>query len=411
MNAEERHGAFSRGFAPNRDFDFDIRCVIGQSFSGAADVGEVLAAVEHVGAKDHDGWFSAWWELGSRVFANAEGSAAGDHQASAAAGYLRAATYLGAATNAIASLRATDRLIPTYQAHRSAWEHFVDTTAVPVERVAIPYETRTLPGYFFRPADDGQARATLIMVNGSDAPVSAQWGNGGYGALTRGYNVLMFDGPGQGSMLFEEGTAFRYDWEAVITPVVDFLLRRSDVDPKRIAMYGVSQAGFWVPRALAFEHRIAAAVADPGVVDVSASWIAHLPKSMVKLLDNGESEKFDKEMAFGMKFSGDAERAWNFRARPYQQDGYFATLAAVKRLTLGDEVADITTPLLITSPEDEQFWPGQSKRLAEMTSKVSTLVEFTAAEGANFHCEPLARALVDQRMFDWLDERMAPQRT
>jgi hypothetical protein len=197
----------------------------------------------------------------------------------------------------------------------------------------------------------------------------------------------------------------------VITPVVDFLLRRSDVDPKRIAMYGVSQAGFWVPRALAFEHRIAAAVADPGVVDVSASWIAHLPKSMVKLLDNGESEKFDKEMAFGMKFSGDAERAWNFRARPYQQDGYFATLAAVKRLTLGDEVADITTPLLITSPEDEQFWPGQSKRLAEMTSKVSTLVEFTAAEGANFHCEPLARALVDQRMFDWLDERMAPQRT
>ena len=31
-----------------------------------------------------------------------------------------------------------------------------------------------------------------------------------------------------------------------------------------LALYGISQAGYWVPRALAFEHRIAAAVADPG---------------------------------------------------------------------------------------------------------------------------------------------------
>ena len=32
----------------------------------------------------------------------------------------------------------------------------------------------------------------------------------------------------------------------------------------------------------------------------------------------------------------------------------------------------------------------------------SLVVRFTAAEGANFHCEPMARQLVDQRMYDWL---------
>jgi len=407
VSKEGRDGVFTSGLVRNRDFDFDTRCVIGQSYSGAADVGEVLAAVDHIGAKDYDGWFNAWWDLGSRVSADAEKSAAGGHPVSAGAGFLRAATYLGAATNAIASLKSADRLIPTYQAHRSAWDRFVDTTVVPVERVAIPYENRTLPGYFFRPTDDGRARPTLIMVNGSDAPVSAQWGNGGYGALARGYNVLMLDGPGQGSMLFEENTAFRHDWEAVITPVVDYLITRSDVDSKRLAMYGISQAGYWVPRALAFEHRIAAAVADPGVVDVSTSWTEHLPKSMLKLLAEGERAKFDKEMALGLKFSPENARTWNFRARPYQEGGYFATVTAVQRLALGDEAADITTPLLITSPEDEQFWPGQSQKLAEMTSKVSAVIPFTAAEGANFHCQPLARALTDQRMFDWLDEHLA----
>jgi hypothetical protein len=36
-----------------------------------------------------------------------------------------------------------------------------------------------------------------------------------------------------------------------------------------------------------------------------------------------------------------------------------------------------------------------------------TILEFSAAEGANWHCEPMARSLLDQRMFDWLDERLA----
>ena len=50
---------------------------------------------------------------------------------------------------------------------------------------------------------------------------------------------------------------------------------------------------------------------------------------------------------------------------------------------MADLASSITTPLLILSPEREQFWPGQPEQLAELTSAVSTLVEFTAAEGAD----------------------------
>ena len=32
---------------------------------------------------------------------------------------------------------------------------------------------------------------------------------------------------------------------------------------------------------------------------------------------------------------------------------------------------------------------------------------FTQAEGASYHCQPLARELTEQRMFDWLDEHVA----
>ncbi|MBV9603426.1 MAG: hypothetical protein JOZ87_42195 [Chloroflexi bacterium] len=37
----------------------------------------------------------------------------------------------------------------------------------------------------------------------------------------------------------------------------------------------------------------------------------------------------------------------------------------------------------------------------------STLARFTQQEGASYHCQPLARELTEQRMFDWLDEHIA----
>ena len=77
----------------------------------------------------------------------------------------------------------------------------------PAERVGIPYEDATMPGYLFRPSTSDDQRRTLIMNNGSDAPVTSIWPPVSAGGVARGYNVLVFDGPGQQSMLFGEGRA------------------------------------------------------------------------------------------------------------------------------------------------------------------------------------------------------------
>jgi hypothetical protein len=218
--------------------------------------------------------------------------------------------------------------------------------------------------------------------------------------------VLVFDGPGQQSELFEKNVPFRPDWEHVLTPVFDFVAGLDGVDAMRIAVYGISQGGYWVARALAFEHRFAAAITDPGLVDVSTSWTSHLPHSLMKLLDAGEVEKFDREMAIGMKLSPETARTWRFRARPYGTTGYGETIRAVQQYTVADVAHEISTPLLILSPENEQFWPGQAEQLAALTPGVSHLVRFTAAEGADGHCQPMGRTITAQRMFDWLDDRV-----
>lgn len=304
----------------------------------------------------------------------------------------------------MASLANADELVPTFRAHREAWDRHVDTTAITAERLSVPYEQSALPGVLFRPAADATARPTLVLNLGSDEPISSAWSTSGPDAIARGYNVFIFDGPGQQQMLFEHDVPFRPDWEAVLTPVIDALVTRDDVDPERLAVWGVSQAGYWVPRALTAEHRFAAAVADPGVVDVSTSWLEHMPKSMMELIEKGQDEKFDREMQMAMRFSPEIARTWRFRARPYGRGGYADTIHQVTRYRLDESAAAaITTPLLVTSPEHEQFWPGQAERLAALTPEVSTLMPFTAAEGADVHCEPLGHAVRTGRVFDWLD--------
>ena len=260
----------ARKFFDHEQFNFELQCALGGVHYGAGDVGEMLSTADHVVDGDADSWCREWIATGQRVATIAEESAKSGHEVSARATYLRAATYYAMALSVIDGTNDPAPLLQsTFAEHRRCFDAYTELLDPPAEKVQIPYEGAAMPGYLFRPSTSDVPRRTLIMNNGSDGPVTSIWPAVSAGGVARGYNVLIFDGPGQQSMLFERGVPFRYDWEHVITHVMDFLLARPDVDPAQIALYGISQAGYWVPRALAFEHRIAAAIADPGVYDAS----------------------------------------------------------------------------------------------------------------------------------------------
>jgi dienelactone hydrolase len=98
-------------------------------------------------------------------------------------------------------------------------------------------------------------------------------------AYERGYNVLLYDGPGQGRALIRDGVTLRPDWETVVAAVVDFALARPDVDPAKVVLAGWSLGGFLAPRAAGGEHRVAALVADPGQWDQRHGIVPMLPLS------------------------------------------------------------------------------------------------------------------------------------
>jgi hypothetical protein len=143
--------------------------------------------------------------------------------------------------------------------------------------------------------------------------------------------------------------------------VVDYAISRPEIDPKRIAIQGISQGEYWVPRAVGFEKRIAAAITDPGVVDVSTSCTASLPPPLLALLKAGRKAEFDGFLAKAS--SPGAKANLNFRMRPFGFASYYDTYKAVSEYHLRGVADQIGCPLLITEPANETYWGGQSRQL------------------------------------------------
>jgi hypothetical protein len=89
--------------------------------------------------------------------------------------------------------------------------------------------------------------------------------------------------------------------------------------------------------------------------------------------------------------------------RPFGSSSPYEVFKAAQQYTLAGVAEKIRCPMLITDPEGEAFWPGQSQQLYDALRCPKTLVRFSAAEGGDLHCEPKAPGLRAQRIFDWLD--------
>ena len=399
-------GAASRRtyFFQNPTFEMIFLTSLGRAYHSGGDVGKVLYLTRQVEDGNYESAFTAFKQAGDEARALAEESAAAGHRESARQAYLWAQNFYDSATYFVDQSNDPSRFLPTWELLYDCWSKALPFFDPPIEPVKIPYEGTELHGFYLRGKSTAKKRKLLILVNGSDGSLLDMWLWGGAGAIARGYDCLTFDGPGQGYALWKQKLYFRPDWEKVITPVVDYALSRESVDPKRIALQGISQGGYWVPRALAFEKRIAAGIADPGVVDVSTSWMNSIPKPLQELLHAGRKQEFDSYLAKGTSSS---DRAYlNFRMRPFGFTSAYDTYHAVQTYNLRDVADKITCPLLITEPANEAYWPGQSQGLYDLLKGPKKLVPFSEADGGDLHCEVKGTGVRDLRVFNWLDETL-----
>lgn len=396
------NAARSPYFFKHPTFETIFLTSLGRAYYSGGNVGEVLYLTRQVEDGNFESAYLAFKQAGDEARVLAEESASQGHQVSARQAYLWAQNFYDSATYFVDDSKDPSRFLPTWELLYDCWLKSLRFFDPPIEPVKIPYENTELHGFFFRGNSKSRKRPLLILNNGSDGSLLDMWLMGGAGAVARGYDCLAFDGPGQGYALWKQHLYFRPDWEKVITPVVDYALSRKGVDPKRIAIQGISQGGYWVPRAVAFEKRIAAAIADPGVVDVSTAWLALLPEPMLELLKAGRKDEFDGYLSRSLNPAARANLV--FRMRPYGFASYYDTYKAVMEYNLRDVAGEIRCPLLITDPANEKYWPGQARQLRDLLTVPNEIVTFSESDGADLHCELNGIGIRDVRVFNWLDE-------
>jgi dienelactone hydrolase len=398
-------------FADDAQFWFETERAFGAAEYGGSLFGEVLAAASRIVPGDYDSWYGAWNDSADRVAKEAADQLSRKHRVSARDSFLRATSYYQSSEFFLHGNPGDPRIARAYRLSVQCYKQCAGLHDARIEPVEIPYEKTTLPGYFHHAEKAQGPRPTLIMHTGFDGSAEEMHVSGARAGVERGYNVLAFDGPGQYGPLHRDGLVFRPDWEKVITPVVDFALTQPNVDPKRIALMGISMGGVLAPRAAAFEKRLAALVANDGIYDFSAAVRNAIPPdkwdSFVTAVKAEQAPRIDAMLEEQMKASPTAR--WSY------SHGMWATGAKSPRgfvakmldYNLKDGVAEqISCPTLVCDAENDLFLKGQPQVLYDHLTCRKMMARFTAAEGAGSHCQVGASRLACARMFDWLDEML-----
>ena len=389
-------------FDDDESFSFETLRAAGYAAYGGADLGEVITTAQRITPGDGESWYREWRALADRIAAIGDACAAGGHAVSASGAYLRASNYYRTAEFYLRDDPHNDPRVADTSARAIETFRSASDIAQRWQSVDIPYEGTTLQGYYLNVSGDDRG-PTLLAHGGFDSTCEEMYFAVGEPARRYGWNCLIFEGPGQGAALRRDKLAFRHDWEAVVTPVVDFALGLRGVDPGRIALLGMSMGGYLAPRAAAFEKRIAACIAYDGVWNM----VDAMPKTQAPAHDRiARAAEFDTMIAQRARASTSqrwvlSNAIWVFDATSGQ-----ALLDEVTKYDLTGVADQIQCPTLVCEAEDDQFFKGQPAKLYDALTCPKTFLQFTADEGAGEHCHEGALTLFHQRLFDWLDDTL-----
>ena len=222
------------------------------------DPAEVQQILSRIRSLDRDEWARSWMQSGDRMFQAAQAAEPSD-RAKAREHYLAAWRYhsFGAwpTQNSPEKKRAHGRATESFRAYARLAEP-------QIEVLRIPFEGKEIIGYLQRPA--GVARPPVVLsIGGLDGYKEFVVEQYGAGYLKAGLAYVALDMPGTGDapLRIDVGA------ERVFSRVIDALQTRTDIDPQRMGLQGVSWGGHWAARmAIAEPKRLKAVVNWAGPV-------------------------------------------------------------------------------------------------------------------------------------------------
>jgi len=397
------------GFA-DPEMDFQLMRQLGSARYGGASVGECLALARRIENGVPASWVAAFAAAAERQERDARARAGRGHRISARDQFLvacnsyRAAEYYTCVTDprhAEYGRKSRDCFLAAMQLQDHA-----------CEVVSLPFGDTPLPAYCIRPAPGtaGGKSGTLMIISGYDGTLEETYLAYGRPALERGYNLLLFTGPGQMDTLrYHPGLHFIPEYERVAAPALEYVLSRPETDARRIALMGISLGGYFATRMAVHEPRIRALVANSPIVDVHAylvSFVGFDPAEMPESDDFGLDEI--DHLPPDVVSLQQREMARNMMLR-FGQDSFRRTYIRLRDFRVGDaDLKRIACPVLGLVGSGEGKEPiAQFERFCRGVSGPASSHIFTEEEGADGHCQSGNLAYSAAVSMDWLDEAFA----
>ncbi len=374
------------------DMDFNFgTLVLGSTVNHGVEIGEAFYTASQIKDGNAASWQEEWFKMAQLAEARGEKSLAGGHKVSARDQLQRASYYYRISLLSI--LPDDPRMKERATKSRSILKKAGELFDPPLEYIEIPFEGTVLPGYFRKAAAGTKPAKTLIMIGGGETFAEDLFFYIAPQTYDRGYNFVTVDLPGQG-LLPLEGKTFRPDMNVPMKAVVDYVLSRPDVDSGRLAAYGYSGGGGFVPQAAMHDSRIKAIAMNSAVVDAYP-----LFSTMPVVLAT------KKEIASWTIFHGNIVKAicWRWGVPMDKPSGL---ALANKGFTF--DPARIKVPALIIVGEGEyksvEVKRQQKIAMDNFPNPLKKMVITPTVEGATNHCVMENRSLVSQVLFDWLDD-------
>lgn len=389
-------------FFKDQAYHFQALRAMSEIAAGGADTGEVLQTIREIRAGDAQAWFAGWERTAQRVLRKAAATADARSRGLA---YLRAHNYLRTAEFFLPP--DDPKRGPSFAKNVELFYRGLEALKVPHERMRIPYGSNNYLNAVFYPAPGGWRKPLIVLSGGYDSTLEELYFVLVHEAHQRGYDVLTFEGPGQGAVLREQNLPFTPEWEKPTSAVLDAYLAARP-KPAKIVLVGMSLGGYLAPRAAAFDHRFDGVVAYDVLFDFGEVARHNTPALVFWLRERGWDSAIDalirakSELSPGFAW-GVANGKWVMGTRTAME-----TYDAMQKFTLAPVADRISADVLILAGADDHFIPlkqVEDFRSALRNARSVTTHVYERESGGAEHCQLGAHTLWQGDLFSWIQRK------
>jgi alpha-beta hydrolase superfamily lysophospholipase len=259
-----------------------------------------------------------------------------------------------------------------------------------------------LPAYRFTPA---RSKGTIVFFGGFDSYIE-ELTLAFFYLRNAGYDVIAFEGPGQGCALGEAGLPMTAEWHKPVKTVLDYF----KLD--RVTLIGLSLGGCLVIRAAAFEPRVQRVIAYnilTDFFDVCLRQASPLLRSLLKTQLNLRAATVVNAMV-GRAVKRSPVMEWGLHQGMHVTGTLspYEFFQKIKRFRTADVSSLIKQEVLLMAGSEDHYVPveqlyGQIEMLSNAQSITARL--FTRRESAQNHCQVGNYGLALKTIVNWLDTR------